>query len=452
VTHLARLLLLLFVVAALPPPASAQTEEAEVLFARGNRALERSQRLRGVARTRALEEALDAYAACLRIVRSRNVLFNLAVTLEQLDRPMDAFNAYSDYLAIEGLSEDQREAGVGRRDALRARVAVLAVDSDPRGAEVRVDRADLPVEGHTPVEIAVPPGPHRLLLTLDAHEATAGVGEAVLGARRAVRVTLAPSPVAVQILAPSGFPLLLDGAPFEAGRSAPLAPGPHVARLEVPGRPPVERAFEVPVGSPPMVIELDGPTTPGDAFVRLIVDTDADVLVDGNRVGMGSALVLDVPPGSHDLRLVAPGRGAVATPLELAPGETVALRATLGELPDATTLDLFRGLSTTVSLLALATAGVAGSFALAAANERDDEVADVTGAGTVAERQAAWERWRDAEQRHERYGLVADVAGPVALGFGVLAIILAFVQPGGGREGRIEVLAEGRWAGLGGRF
>src|SRR5687767_5244507 len=94
------------------------TAEAAALFASGNQHLQASQRLRGERRTRALEAALGDYVASLRIVRSRNVLFNASLALEGLEPHEDAFNYLIEYLGMTGLSETERADGTRRLDAL----------------------------------------------------------------------------------------------------------------------------------------------------------------------------------------------------------------------------------------------------------------------------------------------------------------------------------------------
>src|SRR5688572_29893881 len=93
-----------------PWTATAQddTSRATALFASGNQHLQAAQRLRGDRRTRELEAALADYQSSLAIVRSRNVLFNASLALEQLGREGEAFNFLAEYLRVPGLSDDER--------------------------------------------------------------------------------------------------------------------------------------------------------------------------------------------------------------------------------------------------------------------------------------------------------------------------------------------------------
>ena len=66
-----------------------------------------------------LQRSLGAYVDSLQIVRSRNALFNAAIVLGELERYDESFNYFSEYLAIEGLSEADRAEATKRRDALQ---------------------------------------------------------------------------------------------------------------------------------------------------------------------------------------------------------------------------------------------------------------------------------------------------------------------------------------------
>src|SRR5688572_27505498 len=108
--------------------------EAAALFDRGNDHLRAAMRLRGDRRTREIEAALDDYFASLRIVRSRNVVFNAAIALEMLERNEEAFNYFVEYARAPGLPEDDRADAMRRVDALRTRVAVVRIESEPASA------------------------------------------------------------------------------------------------------------------------------------------------------------------------------------------------------------------------------------------------------------------------------------------------------------------------------
>lgn len=416
---------------ATPAPAYAQTEEARILFERGNEHLARGLRARGRARERELSQALDAYLGVLRLnARTRNVVFNLALTLAELGRTDEAFNYYSEYLRVFDLSDDERSEGQRRLDALRPSVAVLRIESAPEGAEVRVDRRDLPVRGTTPLELAVAPGSHEVFLTRPGFVESSMTGTAAVGRSARVWVELAARPVDVQVIAPGVGTLTLDGQPIAAGRTVQVAPGPHVVRLEVPGAPPIERRFEVAAGDAPLVLELSASGMPAGPRLAMSIDTHADVFVDNLRVGQGARLEIPMPPGPHEVRVVAPGRTPLVHHVSLEPQETLRLSVQLGHAPDATGVHAAR-----------AVLGVLAAGAVA------------TSIGLYARAQGLWDQWNreiaqqtmparyylDLADRVEEAALATDIALSITAGVGLAALITLFVDPGSPGESTVEV-------------
>ncbi|NNE17302.1 MAG: PEGA domain-containing protein [Myxococcales bacterium] len=197
---LARLLtvlaaLLLASPAATVAQSSSENAEARVYFEEGNRLFEQANHARTAQRTELLQRSLGAYVDSLRIVRSRNALFNAAIVLGELGRNDEAFNYFSEYLAIEGLTEADRENASARRDALRTEVAVLQVTSEPEGALLWVDRKDLAPRGETPIELALPPGEHRAFVEKEGFEPVERTQTMVRGVTTALALALVPAVV-----------------------------------------------------------------------------------------------------------------------------------------------------------------------------------------------------------------------------------------------------------------
>jgi hypothetical protein len=358
-----------------PSIASAQQEEASLLFERGNQHLARGLRARGRARERELGQALDAYLGVLRLgARTRNVVFNVALTLTELGRDDEAFNYFSEYLHAFDLSAEDRAEGERRIDALRPRVAVLHIESTPEGAEVRLDRRDLPVRGATPLELAVAAGPHRVFATREGYAEASASATATLGASARVELTLAPSPIDVQVIAPAIGTLTLDGEPIEAGHHVPVAPGSHVVRLEVPNAPPIERRFEVAPGADPLALELSAPAAATSPELAIAIDTPAEIFVDSVRAAQGENVELPVQPGPHVIRVVAPRHTTLVHRVTLGVGDRLALRVHLGRRADATGLDAAR---TTFGVLSAVGLGVWAGLAVRALDLSNAWNADV---------------------------------------------------------------------------
>jgi hypothetical protein len=280
--------------------------EAAALFEQGNGHFQAGMRARGARRTRELDAALDDYFASLRLVRSRNVLYNAALVLEQLARWDDAFNYWTEYLAVPGLSAAELADGNTHRDALRPRVAVATITSTPSGAEVWIDRRDLAARGHTPLEIALPAGAHTIWLVSRGYADGEGRIEASVGETASLTLTLVAAPVALQVLAPEGE-LRLDGVLVDAGASLSVTPGPHVLTLTLEGRAPIERRLEVLAGGALMVIDLTSAVTASprrtepETILHVEASAPSRVLVDGLVVASGTRLDVPMTPGEHEI-------------------------------------------------------------------------------------------------------------------------------------------------------
>lgn len=408
-----------------------ENAEARVYFERGTRELARAMSLRGAARTRALEGALEAFVASLRIVRSRNAVYNAGVTLQELGRNAEAFGYYTEYLSMPGVSEAERADTTQRRDAMRSSIAVVFVDSAPPGAEVRVDRRDLAPRGRTPTEIAVPAGEHTIFVSRDGYDDGQVRVTATTGQRVEARVQLEARPVQVRIVAAAGD-LTLDGRTIQAG-VVELPPGRHAVRLSVEGRAPVERVFEIVPGSEPLTIDLGAPapalsgTATGAITVRSNVR--ASVLVGGAPVGDGAEVSAPVEAGDQIVRVQAPGYAPVERRVHVEPGGEIAMTAalepsvegqtTLGALPivGAVTTGLVAGVATVFSIVAIA------------ANdgyEQDNDACRqspscVAGSTELADLLAARE---DVESANTR----ADVFWGITAGVGLATLVLYLID------------------------
>jgi len=175
---------------------TSENAEARVYFQEGNRLYEQASGARGTQRTTLLQRSLEAYVDSLRIVRSRNALFNAAIVLGELGRNDESFNYFGEYLRIEELPAADREDATRRRDALRSGVAVLQVTTEPEGALLWVDRKDLAPRGETPIELALPPGEHRTFVEKDGYTSVERTQNAVRGQTVVLELSLAPIPVA----------------------------------------------------------------------------------------------------------------------------------------------------------------------------------------------------------------------------------------------------------------
>ncbi len=185
---------------------TSENAEARVYFEEGNRLYEQAGRAHGTQQTKLLQRSLEAYVDSLRIVRSRNALFNAAIVLGELGRNDESFNYFGEYLRIEELPPADREDATRRRDALRSEVAVLQVTTEPGGALLWIDRKDLAPRGETPIELALPAGEHRTFVEKDGYHSVEGMQTVVRG--ETVIMALPLLPVLVEPVVPEPVPEL----------------------------------------------------------------------------------------------------------------------------------------------------------------------------------------------------------------------------------------------------
>ncbi len=174
---------------------TSENAEARVYFQEGNRLYEQASGARDTQRTTLLQRSLEAYVDSLRIVRSRNALFNAAIVLGELGRNDESFNYFGEYLRIEELPTADREEAMRRRDVLRSEVAVLQVTTEPAGALLWVDRKDLAPRGVTPIDRAWPPGKHLTFIEKDGYTSVEQTQETVRGETMVMKLALLPLPI-----------------------------------------------------------------------------------------------------------------------------------------------------------------------------------------------------------------------------------------------------------------
>ena len=172
---------------AAPPvaPAPPATTEAARETARA-RLVEGVELLRQKQFAQALTKFDEAYA----LVPSANIFYDRGLAYQGLGRDADALEAFDAFLAsADHAPPGTREKATHEREALRERVATLAVTSDPPGAEISVDgrrRGVTPLSG----ALYIDAGPHEVA----ARNTSNGIvtTERIVAApRETVRLTLA---------------------------------------------------------------------------------------------------------------------------------------------------------------------------------------------------------------------------------------------------------------------
>lgn len=388
-----------------------ENAEARIYFEQGNRALAQGMSARGARRTRLLQEAMDAYVQSLRIVRSRNVVYNAGVALEALGRHAEAFTYFQEYLAHRDLTEDERREATTKLDALREHVAVVAIESTPRGAEVRIDRRDLAPVGVTPIEVAVPPGDHHVFLSLEGYEQADLTATGTIGQRVPLTAELSPSPVSVVIRAPDNGTLTINGHLVHPGEEIRVIPGRHVIRYE----PATVREIEILPGQEHVEVDLsvpeEGPANPGLLAVSVDVPT-ATITVDGAVIEGGAEVESRVRAGTRMVRVTAPGYA----PVEQAVRVEAEKRAEVTVHLEREVLGSSLGAWPAVAWIATGAVGIAGV---------------ALGINALVEK-AAWEddplRTEAGAQSVDTANLAADIVGGAAIALGITALVLTLAN------------------------
>lgn len=283
------------------------------------------------------EQALEHLLLSHRLVPNRNVAFNIARTYEKLGRYDQAFRYYNDYVLLE-TDPAYRAEGEAALARISGRVALVHIESTPPGARVYVDRKDLGARGVTPLTLALSPGEHTLILELDGHKPAAAAATLTLGQRVDVQAPLDPILGAVVLDgSPAGAQVRLDSPEGPVVGTVPgelrLPPGRQILVIEAPG---YRTAQEVVSVSPeaPLRVPVQLTLQTGSVVVDA-VEQGALIEIDGEPVGFTPA-VIDVPVGTHTLRVSMPGFRAVEQAVEVKADERQTLRVSLRSVAEVT--------------------------------------------------------------------------------------------------------------------
>lgn len=294
------LLALVLALGARPALADDNADEAEFRFRRGAELYAR----------RDYAGALSEFFTSNRLVHNRNVVFNIARTLEQLGRVEEAYRDYAALGEEELPPADRREVEASLR-RLAARVALVRVESEPTGATIFVERRDLGGLGQTPRTLALPPRPTQLLLDLPGHQPMQRAVSPTLGHTVVVHLALPtivgtlalstdPPDAAVHLDAPAGPAL---------SRESKLVPGRHQLWVSAPGHltqvVPVEVLAQQTTAAQVTLPVVRPPT--GAVVVRANLD-GALISVDGKESGFTPGVIEGVEVGPHVVTVEAEGR------------------------------------------------------------------------------------------------------------------------------------------------
>jgi hypothetical protein len=251
------------------------------------------------------ERALESFQLAQDIAPSDRLLYNIALCADLAGRAEMAFSLYQEYLKGEDPDAARRSEALTRAERVKAKLALVAVESEPTGAAIYVDRKELGRFGSTPATIAVAPGERRLLLERPGFGPHSVTLTAKVGALVPLRVELTPIYGWASVkVTPKATKLrfLRDGAEvlpsIERGRLR-LPAGSYRVSASAPGHQPVRAALLVPENAG-TALELELVPLPQPTG-RLLVSAGrsaAEVFVDGKRMAVTPA-ALPVGVGAH---------------------------------------------------------------------------------------------------------------------------------------------------------
>jgi outer membrane receptor protein involved in Fe transport len=266
--------------------------------------------------------ALQYFLASNRLVRNRNVMFNIARCYENLHEPADAYRYYQ--RALEGETDNGTKQRVKEAmQRLGPSVALLKVETDPPGATLYLNRKDLGDRGTSPQTIALSAGSYTVIAELQGYEdATSQRVDIRLGGEKTVSLKLTRVVGTLRVVGAAGADVRIDADDAPVLCQAPcdpqVPPGQHVLILTKPGFRPTRQNVQIRANQTTEVKpDIEAETG------QLVVNADereAIIEVDGKTQGFTPA-VLTVPVGKHLLHVGLRGFRPVEREVEIKANE-----------------------------------------------------------------------------------------------------------------------------------
>jgi len=270
--------------------------------------------------------ALQHFLASNRLVRNRNVMFNIARTYEHLRQFPDAYRYYQ--RAAEGETEPIAKARIKEALArIAPSVALLDVKTEPPGALIYLNRKDLGDRGAAPQTLALTPGTYTVIAELAGYdEATSQPVEVRLGGEKQVTLKLTRVVGMVRVTGADGATVRVDAddSPVvcTVPCDVPAAPGQHTLILSRTGSRTGRLGVQVKANTvTPLRADLEPET---GSLVVNADERDAVIEVDGKTQGFTPS-VLAVPVGEHDVRVTLRGFKPVVRRVQMKAGQQTQL-------------------------------------------------------------------------------------------------------------------------------
>ncbi len=316
----------------LAPPALAQDdaakEQAKALFKQGREHFQAGR----------FSDALTAFEQANAIKPHPLMLYNIGQVQEALGDLPRAVETYEKFLAS-GTDDtaDVKDRLARIRKTIATSWTTLELTSEPLGASVWLDSKDSPPRGRTPVRLQLPAGNVTLILEKEGFRQVQRPLKLQAGKAEQLAIVLpAVQPVVSLRSTPPGARVSIDGSPVGVTPlDMPLPAGKHTATLEIEGREPATREFDLATSHAPdrpLVVDVVFGEQVASGFLEVAIDrAGAEVLVDGARVGVAPLSgPIPLAPGAHRLEVRDAAGATHEETVIVTAGETARTEVELG--------------------------------------------------------------------------------------------------------------------------
>jgi hypothetical protein len=320
-----RSILIVMCVAAAALPARADNKaDAEMLFRAGEKAFNAGQY--GAAAD-AFEQAyakLPLPAIAFSTAQAYRLQYFIDKQPMRLERAVELYRAYIDaqktggrvsdaaanLAQLEPLLQQMKAAGANMSAPMPPRQTRLMVMADVDGARASIDGA----EGGAPLVQEVKPGEHTVVVSADGYFPVTVKAKAIDGEMVPVDVQLKPKPALLDVHAPAGAHVSIDGRPLGTApiAGAEVGAGKHLITIAHSGRVPYARELELSYGKT-AVVDAELRTTTQRKASRFVL-IGAGVLAIATGLEGAAAWSADADASKLHAQLAAGG----LTPADLA--------------------------------------------------------------------------------------------------------------------------------------
>ncbi len=268
---------------------------------------------------------------------NRNVLFNIARCFEALNKFDESFRYYFE-LSSERLADDDAREVKAALARLTPKVALLSVSSEPVGSDIYVDREDLGSRGRSPLTLALPPGPHTVIVKRAGYRSAQAKASLSKGRDAKVNVPLEQILGVVELTGTAGASVreTPDG-PVLATLPAKLSfvPGQKLLVITADGFTPQQLLVDVKAeGNESLKAVLTPLPRPTGKIIVTANRENALVKVDGKESGF-TPTVLSLPEGEYVIEVSAKDLTASRTTVKVGKDTEERVAAELRYLPPA---------------------------------------------------------------------------------------------------------------------